>query len=186
MLIRRRKGWEIPESQATSEHVFFKRRDVLKVAAVLPALAALGVAPSLADAFDDPSRALYPAKRNENFVLDREVTPERITAHYNNFYEFGMSKTIAEAAESLKTRPWTLKIDGLVETPQDIAIDDLLKAMPLEERLYRHRCVETWAIAVPWTGLPLAALLARAKPLGSAKYVRMETFLDRTTAPGQR
>jgi sulfoxide reductase catalytic subunit YedY len=74
----------------------------------------------------------------------------------------------------------------LVETPQDIAIDDLLKAMPLEERLYRHRCVETWAMAVPWTGFPLAALLARAKPLGSAKYVRMETFLDRTTAPGQR
>jgi len=184
MLIRRRKGWEIPESQATSEHVFFKRRDVLKVAAVLPALAALGVAPSLADAFDDPSRAFYPAKRNENFVLDREVTPERITAHYNNFYEFGMSKIIAEAAESLKTRPWTLKIDGLVETPQDIAIDDLLKAMPLEERLYRHRCVETWAMAVPWTGFPLAAMLARAKPLGSAKYVRMETFLDRTMAPG--
>jgi len=186
MLIRRWKGWEIPESQATPEHVFFKRRDVLKAAAILPALAGLGVAPSLADAFDDPSRPLYPAKRNENFILDREVTPERITAHYNNFYEFGMSKTIAEAAESLKTRPWTLKIDGLVETPQDIAIDDLLKAMPLEERLYRHRCVETWAMAVPWTGFPLAALLARAKLLGSAKYVRMETFLDRVTAPGQR
>ncbi len=74
MLIRRRKGWEIPESQATPEHVFFKRRDVLKAAAILPALAGLGVAPSLADAFDDPSRPLYPAKRNENFILDREVT----------------------------------------------------------------------------------------------------------------
>ncbi|HUZ92340.1 MAG TPA: protein-methionine-sulfoxide reductase catalytic subunit MsrP, partial [Methylocella sp.] len=141
---------------------------------------------SAAEELKESPRPLYPAKRNETFVLDREVTPERINAHYNNFYEFGMTKDIAAAAESLKTRPWTLKVDGLVENPQDIAIDDLLKAMPLEERLYRHRCVEAWAMAVPWTGFPLAALLARARPLGSAKYVRVETFLDRVTAPGQR
>jgi len=161
MLIRRRKGWEIAEGEATPEPVFFKRRDVLKAAAIWPAAAALSAVPAIADSISDPSSPLYPAKRNEKFVLDREVTPERITAHYNNFYEFGMSKDIAAAAESLKTRPWTLKIDGLVEKPQEIAIDDLVAAMPLEERLYRHRCVEAWAMAVPWTGFPLAALLAR-------------------------
>ena len=182
----RRKGWEIAEGEATPDSVFFKRRDVLKAAAIVPAAAALGAASALAAPGDDPSHPLYPAKRNEKFVLDRDVTPERITAHYNNFYEFGMSKSIAEAAEALKTRPWTFKIDGLVENPQDIAIDDLLAAMPLEERLYRHRCVEGWAMAVPWTGFPLAALLSRAKPLSAAKYVRMESFLDRIAAPDQR
>jgi methionine sulfoxide reductase catalytic subunit len=83
------------------------------------------------------------------------VTPERTNAHYNNFCEFGSGKDIAAAAESLKTRPWTLKIDGLAENPQEITIDDLIAAMPLEERLYRHRCVEGWAMAVPWTGFPL-------------------------------
>jgi sulfoxide reductase catalytic subunit YedY len=186
MLIRRRKGWEIAESEATPEHVFFKRRDVLKAAAILPAVAALGIGASIGEPIDDPSQALYPAKRNEKFLLDREVTPERTNAHYNNFYEFGSGKDIAAAVESLKTRPWTLKIDGLAENPQEIAIDDLIAAMPLEERLYRHRCVEGWAMAVPWTGFPLAALLNRAKPLGSAKFVRMETFLDRMMAPGQR
>lgn len=186
MLIRRRKGWEIAEGEATPEHVFFKRRDILKAAAVLPAVAAFSAAPAIAEQMPGPSSALYPAKRNEKFVLDRDVTPERITSRYNNFYEFGSTKDIADTAQSLKIRPWTLKIDGLAENPQDIAIDDLIAVMPLEERLYRHRCVEGWAMAVPWTGFPLAALLDRVKPLSSAKYVRLETFLDRGTAPGQR
>jgi methionine sulfoxide reductase catalytic subunit len=165
--------------------LFFNRRDLLKGVAVLPVAAAFGAA-AAAEPSADPYRALYPAKRNETFVLDRDITPERITSRYNNFYEFGSSKEIADAAQSLKIRPWTVKIDGLVENPQELAIDDLIAAMPLEERLYRHRCVEGWAMAVPWTGFPLAALLSRAKPLGSAKYVRMETFLDRIMAPGQR
>lgn len=188
MLIRRRKGWEIADSEATPEQLLVKRRDFLKASAAvaLSATGALGATSSLAEQTPDSARFLYPAKQNEKFVLDREVTPERINSHYNNFYEFGSGKDIAAAAESLKIRPWTLKIDGLVEKPQEVAIDDLIAAMPLEERLYRHRCVEGWAMAVPWTGFPLAALLDRAKPLGSAKFVRMETFLDRVNAPGQR
>ncbi|HUI20238.1 MAG TPA: protein-methionine-sulfoxide reductase catalytic subunit MsrP [Methylocella sp.] len=185
MLIRRRKGWEIAEREATPEHLFFKRREILKAAATVAATTAFAPG-SLAEEIKAPLQPLYPAKRNETFVLDREVTPERINAHYNNFYEFGMTKDIAAAAEALKTRPWTLKIDGLVENPKEIGIDDLISAIPLEERLYRHRCVEGWAMAVPWTGFPLATLLGRAKPLASARYVRMETFLDRITAPGQR
>src|ERR1019366_2014096 len=92
MLIRRRKGWKIAESEVTPEHVFFKRRDVLKAAAILPGVAALGIGSSIGEPIDDPSRALYPAKRNDKLLLDREVTPERTNAHYNNFYEFGSGK----------------------------------------------------------------------------------------------
>ena len=82
-------------------------------------------------------------------------------------------------------RPWTVKFDGLVEQPKEVGIDDLLKAVTLEERLYRHRCVEAWSMAVPWTGFPMKALVEFAKPLSSAKYVRFETFLDKAVAPGQ-
>ncbi len=96
----------------------------------------------------------------------------------------GSEKSIADDAQQLKIRPWTVKIDGMVEKPIEIGIDDLLKKMPLEERLYRHRCVEAWSMAVPWSGFPMAALVAFAKPLGSAKYVRMETFLDPATGAG--
>jgi sulfoxide reductase catalytic subunit YedY len=193
MFIHRRKGWEIPEREATPESLFLNRRALVKSAVATGALLASGhlaqagwFSSSELPAAPDPSLGLYPAKRNDLFKLDRDITPESVNTHYNNFYEFGMSKNIAEAAESLKTRPWMVKIDGLVDKPQQIAIDDLLKAMPLEERLYRHRCVEAWSMAVPWTGFPLKALIDYAKPQSGAKYVRMETFLDAKMAPGQR
>ncbi len=96
------------------------------------------------------------------------------------------SKSVAAAARALKTRPWTIKVDGLVEKPFEIGFDDLVRKMPVEERLYRLRCVEAWAMAVPWTGFPMKAFLDLAKPLGSAKYVTMQTFQDRAVAPGQR
>ena len=102
----------------------------------------------------DPTQDLYPAKRNDKFKLDRAVTDETINTTYNNFYEFGSSKSISRAAQALKLRPWTIKIDGMVEKPQEIGIDDLIRKMPLEERLYRHRCVEAWGMAIPWTGFP--------------------------------
>ena len=86
----------------------------------------------------------------------------------------------------VKIRPWTIKIDGMVEKPFELGIDDLVRKMPLEERLYRHRCVEAWSMAIAWSGFPFAKLVELAKPLSSAKYVRMETFLDKATAPGQR
>ncbi len=93
---------------------------------------------------------------------------------------------MAKAAQALELRPWTVKIDGMVETPQEIGIDELVRKMPLEERLYRHRCVEAWSMAIPWSGFPFAKLVELAKPLSSAKYVRMETFLDPSVAPGQK
>src|SRR5258708_35570030 len=112
------------------------------------------------------------------FVTDRPVTAEAINSTYNNYYEFGSAKTISRAAQGLKLRPWTVKIDGMVEKNQELDIDDLIKKVPLEERLYRHRCVEAWGMAIPWSGFPLAKLVDMAKPLSSAKYLRMETFLD--------
>ena len=133
-----------------------------------------------------PSADLYPAKRNEKFTLDRPITDEKINAHYNNFYEFNSSKDVVEQAQKLQIRPWMVKIDGMVEKPQEIGIDDLIRTMTLEERTYRHRCVEAWSMAIAWTGFPLAKLVNSARPLGSAKYVRMETFMDAKTAPGQR
>ena len=152
-----------------------------------PALTLANAAAALAaDEPPDPSAGLYPAKRNPNYTLDRPITDPKYSENYNNFYEFGSEKTIADDAQALTIRPWTVKIDGMVEKPIEIGIDDLLKKMPLEERLYRHRCVEAWSMAVPWSGFPMAALVDLAKPLGSAKYVQMETFMDAAEAPGQK
>jgi sulfoxide reductase catalytic subunit YedY len=140
-----------------------------------------------ADAADeaDPSAGLYPAKRNPKYILDRPITDEKAATTYNNFYEFGTDKDIWRDAQALKIRPWTIKIDGMVDKPMTVGIDDLLKNMPLEERLYRHRCVEAWSMAVPWSGFPLKALVDMAKPLGSAKYLKMTTFNDPKMAPEQ-
>jgi sulfoxide reductase catalytic subunit YedY len=187
MHVIRRRGWEIPESCATPEHLFFNRRAFLAATGA----AALSLSPELALAqrasdLPDPTANLYPAKLKEKYVLDRPVTEERINVNYNNFYEFGSSKTIARAAQALKLRPWTIKVDGMVEKEQTIDIDDLLKQVTLEERLYRHRCVEAWSMAIPWSGFPLAKLVEIAKPLSSAKYLRMETFFDKAMAPEQR
>jgi len=192
MLIKRRRGWELPEASATPEAVYHQRRQLIKgIAAgpmVLAGTSALGRLAMAAEpsAQDDPSAGLYPVARNERYTLDRPITDERLATTYNNFYEFGSHKQIWQAAQSLEVRPWTITLDGLVEEEQVLDIDDLLRRMPLEERLYRHRCVEAWSMAVPWSGFALAALVDLARPLGSAKYVRMETFLDPEVAPGQR
>ena len=178
----RRKDWEIPSSLATPEAAFLDRRTFL---AGLGAAGAIASWPGRAGADDaDPSAALYPAQRNPAFALDRDVTPEKYNLNYNNFYEFSTSKHID--ASALKTRPWTVKLDGLVEKEQTVDIDALIKTMGLEERLYRHRCVEAWSMAIPWTGFPLRKLVDFARPLSSASYVRFETFLDKKMAPGQR
>jgi len=187
MHVIRRRGWEIPERLATPEHLLFNRRALLAATGA----AALSLSPKMALAqrisdLPDPTKDLYPASRNEKYTLDRPVTDEKINTNYNNFYEFGSTKSVTKAAQALKLRPWTVKIDGMVEAPQEIGIDDLIRKMPLEERLYRHRCVEAWSMAIPWSGFPFAKLVELAKPLSSAKYVRMETFLDPSVAPAQK
>jgi sulfoxide reductase catalytic subunit YedY len=188
MHVIRRRGWEIPEHLATPEHLFFDRRSFLGAAAGVAAstiMPGIALAQRVSDV-PDPTGDLYPAKRNEKYTLDRPITDEKVNGNYNNFYEFGSSKSVARAAQALKLRPWTIKLDGMVEKPIEVGIDDIVRKIPLEERLYRHRCVEAWSMAVPWSGFPMAKLVEMAKPLSSAKYVRMETFLDKSIAPGQR
>ncbi|MEQ8695399.1 MAG: protein-methionine-sulfoxide reductase catalytic subunit MsrP [Bauldia litoralis] len=190
MLIKRKRGWELPESAATPEAIYLKRRTLIKGLAAGPIL--LGAPAWLAGAAEaaeaDPSAGLYPFPRNAKFAAGpgRKLTPEKIATTYNNFYEFGSHKQISQRAQALKTRPWTVTIDGMVEKPFQIDIDSLIKKMPHEERIYRHRCVEAWSMVVPWSGFPLKALVDLAKPLGSAKYVVMKTFQDPKVAPGQR
>jgi sulfoxide reductase catalytic subunit YedY len=189
MNVIRRRGWEIPERLATPAHLVFNRRAFLaggaSAMALLPRAAAAQRVEDLAK-LADPTADLYPAKRNEKYVLDRPITDQKINDHYNNFYEFNSSKEVSEQAQLLPIRPWTVKIDGLVEKPFEIGIDELIRKMTLEERTYRHRCVEGWSMAIAWTGFPLARLVDFVKPLGSAKFVRMETFTNPKVAPGER
>ena len=184
MHVIHRKGWEIPEREATPEHLFLNRRALLKAGAALGAGTIAPGLSSIAMAAGEPNAGLYPAKASE--IFKGAFTPEDVGSRYNNFYEFGMSKKVYVTAEALKPRPWTIKIDGLVEKPFEIGADDLIKMMPLEERVYRHRCVEAWSMTLPWTGFPLKKLVDYARPLSGAKYLRFETFLDPKMASGQR
>ena len=210
MLIKVKRGWELPEQAATPEHIFHDRRRLLKAAAAGPILLAVpgilagcdeapdraaqatqntqiaGAGTSDAAAAADPSAKLYPVARNLRYRLDREITPAELATTYNNYYEFGSSKTIWKKAQALPIRPWMVKIAGMVEKPFEIGIDELLDKMPLEERLYRLRCVEAWAMAVPWSGFPLKSLVELARPLSSAKYIKMVTFHDPEIARGQK
>jgi sulfoxide reductase catalytic subunit YedY len=185
MLIRKRRGWELPENQATSEAAFRDRRRLLQGLAAGPLLAGLGrFSPALA-AEANPLAGLYPAKRDDKYKVDRPVTDAKYSTTYNNFYEFGTEKDVWQDAQALKIEPWTITIDGMVEKPITLGFDDLIKKMGLEERVYRHRCVEAWSMVVPWSGFPLAKLVDLARPLGSATYVKMTTFMDPAMAPEQ-
>jgi sulfoxide reductase catalytic subunit YedY len=188
MLIKSRRGWELPDSAATPEHVYLDRRAFMAGTA---GLAAATILPAAGRAqwehvAEDPTADLYPVDRNAEYRVDRDLTDRDLVATYNNFYEFGSHKEIWRAAQRLPLRPWTVTFDGMVEEERTVDVDELIRAMPLEERVYRLRCVEAWAMTVPWSGFPMSALVDYARPLGSARYVRMETFQDSDVAPGQR
>ena len=195
----RKPRWQISESEVTPERVFWNRRRVLaagggllaagSLGAVLsgrapmePMPAAAAVRPGGPGTVMSPMPALNPKFANAG----RAVTDEEANSTYNNFYEFGSHKRISEASMALDTEGWTFTVDGMVETPFESGIEDLLAKVDLEERIYRHRCVEAWSMVVPWIGFPLHRLIALAKPLSSAKYVRFETFHDPMVARGQR
>ena len=183
MFIKRVNGWKIPESRVTPESVFLNRRSMMAAVAAGGAMMALG---GPAKAEDDPSAGLYPAKANPDFTdAGRAVTDAGYNTTFNNYYEFGSSKRIAAAAEKLPIRPWQIVIDGEVEKPLTLDIDGLLKQVTLEERIYRHRCVEAWSMVVPWTGFPVKRLVEIAKPTSNAKYLRFETFNRPDVASGQ-
>lgn len=188
MLLKSRRSWELPESAATPEDVYMNRRQWLKAAG----FTGLGIGAVLAGNGLMARSALaaidgYPFPRNDAYELDRAITEEEEATTYTNFYEFGSSKNIWKKTDKMKADPWAVTIDGMVEKEMTIDASDLVKMMGgAEERLYRHRCVEAWAMAVPWSGVPLANLMKIANPSKGAKYLRMETFLDPAVAPGQK
>jgi sulfoxide reductase catalytic subunit YedY len=186
MRIHRRRGWEISEREVTPETFVLNRRALMAAAGAGTMLSAEAQAQWLfggrRDTPSDPWARnpadlpdLPPAMRNPRYQPGRAVTAEREAVTYNNFYEFGSNKDIWPGALRMPTRPWTIKVDGMVEAPAEFDVDDLIRRVGLEERVYRLRCVEAWAMTVPWTGFELSKLLAIVKPLGSAQYLRFET-----------
>jgi methionine sulfoxide reductase catalytic subunit len=186
MLIRRRRGWEIPEREATPESLFLARRSFLgaMAAASGAVLSGCGIV-GAGDASPTPSPPGLQATRNPRYVVDGRLTRESAVLEYCNFYEFSQGKDVYRHVAKFQTRPWTVQVAGLVQKPKTWGIEDLLK-LPLEERLYRHRCVEAWYMDVPWIGLPLSRLLEASQPLSKARYVRFLSFLNKDQAPGQK
>ncbi len=169
MLIRRPP--DIASAEITEERLYWNRRAFLAAAGAV-------LTPSL------PLSAI--AERGMGGE-DDTPTPYGVITTYNNFYEFGTDKSDpSQYAGSLRTRPWTVSVEGEVHKPRVFDIDDLLKRFPAEERVYRHRCVEGWSIVVPWDGFPLARLLAEVEPTSNAKYVAFTTLFAPEQMPGQR
>lgn len=197
MLIRKRRGWEIPEREATPEDVYFNRREVLRgmgfagvgLGTLLAGYSWAGIGggqavPGQPDAVrypDGPAADLYPADRNPEFgedSVDRPITPPDRTLAYNNFYEFRTQKeNVWKLVDRFETRPWDVEVTGLVENGGTFGLEDLIREMPLEERVYRFRCVEAWAATVPWTGFPFRALVDKVQPTSEAKYIRLVTVM---------
>ncbi len=189
--------WRLPERLATPETVFVSRREVLAamgfgaLSLALPAgvSAATTAPPGLLDpALGRRFAEKFPARRNELYRLgDRKLTAEDVAARFNNFYEFTTTKDqVWQLAKGYTVDPWKVSITGLVKKPLTLDLDALFTRFPLEERLYRFRCVEAWAMQVPWTGFPLRALVDFAEPLSSATHVRFVSILDKQGLPGQR
>ena len=135
-----------------------------------------------------PGADLYPAALDPRFAdAGRATTDREKAARYVNYYEFSSNKRdVWRKIESFSTAPWKVEVTGLVSNPCTYDIDDLVRTFPLEERIYRHRCVETWAMVVPWTGFPLRALIEKAGPQPAARFVRFVSFSNPREAPGQR
>ena len=181
MLIKQ-KNFNLKETNVTPEKFFFSRRSVMK-GILLAGLNATSISLS-SNVF---SKNFDNINRNLNYTVNREVTDEKFATTYNNYYEFGSSKNIHRAAQKLETNPWLFTIDGLVDKPFSIDIRDLyLKIGMFEERIYRHRCVEAWAMTIPWYGFQLSRLLDLCEPKSSAKFLKIETFFDKNIARGQK
>ncbi|HUH87876.1 MAG TPA: protein-methionine-sulfoxide reductase catalytic subunit MsrP [Pusillimonas sp.] len=190
----------IPASQITPEAVWQSRRRWLRQAGGVAAGAGLSaMAPGLAaaamrnegvvgGALDRPPRDdLWVAPRNHDYDLDEALTAERDVSTYNNFYEFGTGKgDPARHGDALKTRPWTVSIEGEVARPQTLDLDQLLHLASMEERIYRLRCVEAWSMVIPWMGYPLASLIRRVEPTSHAKFVEFTTVVQPEAMPGLR
>ncbi len=185
MLIRRSPEHPILSSEITPEGVYTNRRQFLKEAGLLGA--GLAATSLLACANGEAATPTQQKTSITGAELKPELTPEEDVTSYNNFYEFGTGKDDPKAnAQRFRTKPWSIKVEGLVSKPATYNLEDFIKPHKLEERIYRHRCVEAWSMVVPWLGFPMADLIRRVQPLGSAKYVEFNTLLDPAQMPGQR
>ncbi len=181
---------EIKASEITPREIFEKRRMIVRAAAtgafgatLAPFFARSALAQTLTS--PNPGSSKLPAKANAQYTLNEKPTRYKDVTNYNNFYEFGTGKEDpARSAHALITRPWTIAVEGHVKTPKVFDIDELLKLAPLEERIYRLRCVEGWSMVIPWIGIPLAELIRRVEPTGNAKYVEFTSLADAKQMPG--
>ena len=204
MLIKKRRGWEIPEREATPEDIYLDRRRLLRsmgfagvgLGTLLNGCSwaetvlsqAVPAVPEAVRFPEWPAADKYPAEKSSRFTEEdagRPITPAGITLAYNNFYEFFTDKAgVWRLVEQFETRPWEVEVGGLVDNPQTFDVDDLIRSMPLEERVYRFRCVEAWAATVPWTGFPFKALIEKVQPQSRARYIRLLTVLRPQQMPG--
>lgn len=197
MLIRVRPAWSIPEREATSETNFENRRAFIRKLGL--AAIGTGVGPAaLAGATPVKSKSrsamspariptadLYPARRNEKYTIEQPLTAEKVASRSNIFDEFGSERgEIWKVAERFPSRPWQIHVGGAVTKQLKLDVDELTRKMGIEERLYRFRCVEAWAMAVPWTGFPFKRFLDFIAPLSKARYVRMVTAALPNEMPG--
>ena len=181
-----RPDWHLPDSQATPESMFVNRRTFMKTAG-LSALMLGGFQNCQAQTVNTMLPPLPEFTKNPEFAdPGRAITEQRLVTNYNNFYEFGLSKgDPAKYAKNFSIDPYTLTIDGLCDNPMTVDLDQI-ESLGLEERVYRFRCVEAWAMTVPWVGVPLNKLIALAQPKSGAKYVAFTCFYDPERAPGQK
>ncbi|EJH9638935.1 protein-methionine-sulfoxide reductase catalytic subunit MsrP, partial [Listeria monocytogenes] len=180
-------GADIAPSEITPRAVFENRRRVLQAAGLAAAGGLFGTSGAALAAYASPDAraAKLAAKTNPTFVAIDKVTPFKDITSYNNFYEFGTDKSDpAQNAGTLRPRPWRVSVEGEVQHPKVFDLDELLKLAPLEERVYRLRCVEGWSMVIPWIGVPLSELIKRVQPTGNAKYVQFVTLADPSQMPG--
>jgi sulfoxide reductase catalytic subunit YedY len=183
-----KKAEDIRSSEITPRSLYLNRRQFLGGMAIAGAAAASGF--GLREIMA-PSTVLAGTKidglKKSPLSTSETITPFKDVASYNNYYEFSTEKDEPAAlAKNFRTRPWKVKIDGMVDKKQELDLDTILKIAPPEERIYRHRCVEGWSIVVPWIGFSLSELIKRVNPTSKAKYVEFTTIYDPSQMPGQR
>ena len=190
MLIKRSpNGTELPTaSEITPRAVFESRREFIRKVAAGSIASSAMLEMATREAFAQiPGAQKLAAKANAAFGTVEKQTPFKDATTYNNFYEFGTDKSDpARTAGSLKPRPWTVTIEGEVRKPMTLDLDSLLKLAPLEERIYRLRCVEGWSMVIPWVGYSMSELIKKVEPTGNAKYVEFISLSDKAQMPGLR
>jgi methionine sulfoxide reductase catalytic subunit len=185
MLIKNKIKAGLTHADVTPKSVYFNRRNFLRGLGIAGAATVIGE--RFSSVFSHPGMVQANTKLStvkSKYTVDEKITPENDVTHYNNFYEFGTDKgDPAKNAQNFRTSPWTVSVEGDVKTPRKFSMDEILRLAPLEERIYRHRCVERWSIVVPWIGYSLNTILKLVEPTANAKYVAFESFYDPKQMP---